>query len=96
MTIAAIPGGVRLLLHVQPGASTTEVTGLHGDRIKVRVAAPPVEGRANAVLVAWLAERIGVPRRAVSVMHGELGRRKTVDVMGVNVAEVERLLRLES
>lgn len=92
MTVAAIPGGVRLELHVQPGASVTEVAGLHGDRLKLRVAAPPADDRANTAMVAWLAERIGVARSAVRLVRGARSRRKTVELDGVTVQQVRQAL----
>lgn len=74
--------GERLLLflHLQPKASKSEFCGEHGDRLKVRVQAPPIEGRANEALVAFLAEAFGVPRRQVLVLSGELARQKTVAI----------------
>jgi uncharacterized protein (TIGR00251 family) len=75
---------VVLLLHVQPGAKRTEVAGLHGDgaatRLKVRLAAAPVEGKANTELLRFLACAFGVPRRAVFLLRGETSRQKTVRV----------------
>lgn len=92
MTITATPGGVRLLLHVQPGAATTACAGRHGDAIKVRLAAPPVDGRANEALLDFLAERLGVPRRAVVLRQGASARRKVVEVAGIGAAAAaERL-----
>jgi uncharacterized protein (TIGR00251 family) len=82
-------GGVRLRLHVQPRASRTESAGLHGDALKIRVAAPPVDGAANSALLGFLAERLGVPRSAVRLAGGGSGRRKIVEVRGVG-AEVAR------
>lgn len=69
-----------LALRVQPGAKRTEVSGPHGAALKVRVAAPAVEGRANAALVRFLAEAFGVPLRQVRIVRGETGRDKTVEV----------------
>jgi uncharacterized protein (TIGR00251 family) len=74
------PDGLRLFLHVQPGAKKTEVAGLHGGRLKIRLAAPPIDGRANAALCAFLAKALGVPKSAVSVESGEAARQKTVRV----------------
>jgi len=73
----------RLTLHVQPRARRTEVAGLHGDAVKVRLAAPPVDGAANAELVRFVAECLGVPRAAVRVVAGPAARRKVVEVDGV-------------
>ncbi len=73
-----IPRGWLLAIHAQPGARRTEVAGLHGQALKVRVAAPPVEGRANDELIALVAETLGVPRKSVSVVKGGASRHKTV------------------
>jgi hypothetical protein len=73
-------GAVVLTLHVQPGAKRTEVAGAHGDALKVRLAAPPVEGKANAELLRFLAAAFGVPARAVTLVRGETSRQKVVRV----------------
>lgn len=69
-----------LVLHVQPGAARTEVAGRHGEALKVRVASPPVDGKANATLLRHLAEVFGVPLAHVSLSRGENSRRKTVRI----------------
>lgn len=69
-------------LHVQPGASRSEFAGEHGGRIKVRLAAAPVEGRANEALVEFLAAYFEVPRRNVRITAGLKSRRKRVVVEG--------------
>jgi uncharacterized protein (TIGR00251 family) len=86
-------GGVRFDVWVQPRASRTEVAGTHGDAIKIRLAAPPVEGAANAELVAFLAKQLGVPRSAVRIVKGERGRNKVVEIEGISRADVQALLR---
>jgi uncharacterized protein len=63
---------------VQPGASRTEFAGRHGERIKLRLAAPAHEGKANAALIAFLAEYYGVPRRKVRITAGLRSRQKRV------------------
>ncbi len=73
-----------LELHVQPGASRSEFAGRHGDRIKVRLAAPAVDGKANEALVKFLASYFGVPRRSVRIAAGLKSRRKRVVIEGVN------------
>lgn len=73
-------GDWRLQLMVQPGATRSEAVGVHGDRLRVRVQAPPVDGRANRALCEWLARRLGVAASRVRVVAGESGRRKTVSV----------------
>jgi len=76
------PGLTLLELHVQPGAARTEVAGLHGGRLKLRLAARPVEGQANAALVAFIAERLGAARRDVTIETGAGARVKRVAVRG--------------
>jgi uncharacterized protein (TIGR00251 family) len=74
--------GARWLIdvHAQPGAKRSEISGLHGERLKVRIAAPAVDGRANEALERYLAERLGVPRGAVRVVKGDRSRDKRVAV----------------
>ena len=73
-------GLTTLTLHVQPGAKKTQASGLHGDALKIRLAAPPVDGKANAALVAFIAERLGVAKSSVCVKSGLTSRRKQVEI----------------
>ena len=73
-----------LELHVQPGASRSEFAGWHGERVRIRLAAPAVEGKANAALVEFLASYFGVPRRSVRIASGLKSRRKRVVIEGVS------------
>ena len=82
-------------LHVQPRASRTELACRHGDALKVRIAAPPVDGAANAELVRFLAELLGVARSAVEIVSGESGRRKVVTVRGVGVNAARQVLEIK-
>lgn len=70
--------GVILTIHVQPKASRTECVGIHGDAVKIRVAAPPVDGKANEVLVAYLAERLDMAPSDIEIVAGVSGRHKRV------------------
>lgn len=74
---------------MQPGAKRSEFAGRHGERVKVRLAAPAVEGKANAALIEFLADYFGVPRRNVSIVSGVRSRAKRVAIEGV--AESRRL-----
>lgn len=80
-----------LTLHVQPGAKRTEVAGLHGEALKIRLAAPPVEGRANEALLKFIAESFGVPLRQVELKQGGQSRHKVVAITGSKM-EPENLL----
>jgi hypothetical protein len=71
-----------LAIHIQPGAKRSGVAGLHGERLKLRIAAPAVDGRANDALVAFVAEKLGVPRARVAVAKGERSRDKLLIING--------------
>lgn len=73
-------GALLLSLHVQPGAKRTEFMGVHGEAIKIRLAAPPVDGKANACLLAFLADFAGLPKRDVILQQGETSRSKLVRI----------------
>lgn len=75
-------GAVVLTIRVQPGAKAAGVVGVYGDALKIRVSAPPVDGKANEALLAFVATRLGLPRRAVSLLAGDTSRRKRVRVEG--------------
>jgi len=85
-------GRTRLLLRVSPGAQRSAVVGRHGDGWKIRVAAPPVDGRANFSLERFLATVLGVGRDQLRVVTGSSGRDKVVEVAGRDADEVDRLL----
>jgi uncharacterized protein (TIGR00251 family) len=82
----------RLSVRVSPGASRTELAGRHGSAWKVRVSAPPERGRANDAVVGLLASRLRVPRTSLSVVSGQTGRDKVVELTGLDAAEAERRL----
>lgn len=90
--IRGTPAGVEVDVWVQPRASKDELSGLQGDALKIRLAAPPVDGEANEALVRYLAKLAGVPRSSVELVRGHTGRRKTVRLKGVGVEEVRSLV----
>ena len=79
-------------LRVSPGARRNEVVGRHGDGWKVRVTAPPEDGRANEAVLGLLAERLDLPRKSLSLVSGHGGRDKVVRMAGITEAELERRL----
>jgi len=85
-------GGVVFAVRVIPRSSRNEVVGRQSDALKVKLTAPPVEGAANAALIAFLAEQLGVRKSAVSIIAGERNRNKTVRVEGVTRERVEQAL----
>lgn len=81
-----------LIVHVVPRARRTEVAGPYGDAIRIRIAAPPVDGAANTELLRFLAQRLGVARSRLEITAGASGRRKTVSVSGLSPEQVRRVL----
>ena len=89
---SVLPGGVRLAVQIQPNAKKTEVVGVLDDALKIKLAAQPIEGKANEALVKWLAASLGVSRSAVTLTHGQTNKKKLLEVSGVTLEEVGRLL----
>lgn len=85
---------INLLVHVQPGAKRTRLAGEHGGRLKVAVAAPPLDGRANTALVALLAGLLDVPKSALRVAAGEHSRDKRIAVTGCPLGSAQIVARL--
>ena len=83
---------VRITVYVQPRASKTEVVGMHGDALKIRLTAPPVDNAANEALIDFIAAKLGIPKSSVRVAAGATGRRKIVEIAGVKLAAVTAAL----
>ena len=81
-----------LSIHVQPSARHTRAEGEHGGALKVRIGAPAVDGRANAMLVQFLAEALGLPKSTITIRHGAHGRRKQVEIRPASDALVTRVV----
>ncbi len=88
----ASAGGVTIIVRVVPRASHSEVQGTQGDALKVRLQAPPVEGKANRALVEFLAERLDVAKSQISIVSGDTGRIKRVRIQGVTLERVAGLI----
>ncbi|HKC93327.1 MAG TPA: DUF167 family protein [Nitrospira sp.] len=80
--------GAILTIHVQPKASETACVGIHGNALKIRIAAPPVDGAANKELVRFLASELSLPTTAVRIESGAGGRQKRVRLCGMSAAQV--------
>jgi uncharacterized protein len=81
--IRPVAGGVEVWLAIRPRATRTRIVGSYGDRLKVQVAAPPVDGKANEELCSFLADRFGLPKTRISVSVGEKSNHKVVRVQGI-------------
>ncbi|MBU8899432.1 YggU family protein [Corallococcus sp. M34] len=90
--LRVVPDGIELTVLVQPRASRTRVVGEHDGQLKIQLAAPPVDGEANAALVEFLAKQLGVPRRQVTLTAGDASRRKRVVVQGIDAARAEAVI----
>ncbi|MBI5303127.1 MAG: YggU family protein [Chloroflexi bacterium] len=90
--ISESKGAVTFAVKVIPRASKNQIVGIEGDAVKIRLNAPPVEGKANDALIAFLAEKLGVPRSNVEIIVGETSRRKVIRVRGATVQQVEEKL----
>ena len=83
--VIAKNGDTHLHVHVQPGAKNTELVGLHGERLKVRLKAPPVDGKANKELVKWASVYFGISKSQVKLIRGLSSRQKTLQIVGLEV-----------
>jgi len=92
LTVRTRDNSVRFAVRVQPRASRSEIAGVHGDALKIRLSAPPVDGAANDALVELMAGSLGVAKRAVRIVSGDQSRSKVVEVEGVTAAAVLRLV----
>jgi len=94
--LRATESGVTLAVRAQPGAKKTAITGVYGEgaaaQLKIAVQAPPVEGRANSALIAFLAETFGLPKSKVEIVSGELSRSKVFLLRGVSLKKAEAIL----
>jgi uncharacterized protein (TIGR00251 family) len=91
-----VAGGVTLAVRAQPGAKKSAIVGVYGEgvaaQLKIAVQAPPVEGRANEALIAFLAETFNIPKRSVELVSGELSRSKVLLLTGVTIQQAQSKL----
>lgn len=87
----AADGRISMTLHIQPGAKKTEFAGRHGDALKIRLAAPPVDGKANEALLRFIAETLHLPKSAVTLKSGQTSRHKVLEVIGADASTVAGL-----
>lgn len=80
-----------LKIHLQPGAKKNEIVGMHGDAVKIKIKAPPVEGKANEALIEFLSETLGVARSKIEIVRGHTSRQKLVSIE-CNEALIDKLI----
>lgn len=90
--VQACKDGVILTVHVQPKASRTESVGIHGDALKIRIAAPPADGAANKELIRFLAKELSIAASTIHIESGASGRHKRVRMQGVTAERVTSCL----
>ena len=86
--------GITFNVKIIPRAKRNEIVGIEGDALKIRLNAPPVDGRANEALVKFLAEELGVPRANIEIVRGETSRHKVVRVTKLKIAELRQRLKV--
>ncbi|MEI6166554.1 MAG: DUF167 domain-containing protein [bacterium] len=80
--------GVIIQVHASPRASKTQIQGLHGDAVKIRLQAPPVDGKANETLIEFLAKTLGIPQRQITLISGQTSRQKRLNLQGITANQV--------
>jgi uncharacterized protein (TIGR00251 family) len=82
-------GGAIIQVHASPRASKNQIQGLHGEALKIRLQAPPVDGKANETLIEFLAEMLGIPQRQITILAGQTSRQKRLGLQGITAEQVE-------
>lgn len=93
--LEATKDGVLIRVQAQPKASRTEIVGPHGDRLKIRIAAPPVDGEANDELLRFLKKKLGIPAAQIELLRGQSSKMKHVTCRGLSVVQAEERLKAE-
>ena len=92
ITIRDTARGAQFALRVQPRSSRNAIVGVVGDAVKLAITAPPVDGKANAAVIDFLAELFGVPKSSIAIVSGETGRNKLIAVRGISAEQVRKAL----
>ena len=92
MILRPTDGGCILSIRIHPGAKRNAITGTHDNALKISLTTPPTDGRANAALIAFLAERLNIPRASIVLTSGATSRSKTLRLTGITTAEAEARL----
>lgn len=82
-----------LSIHAQPGAKRSNIVGLYGDKLKISIATPPVDGKANKALIAYIAKVLGIPKSKIELISGECSREKRIRILGIGAKECVNKLK---
>jgi uncharacterized protein len=86
--------GVEISLYIQPGASKSEIKGAYNDQLKIKIKAPPVDGKANEAVIEFLSKLLDLPKRQIEFRKGEKSREKKVFVRGISIEEIRQKLKI--
>ena len=86
------PDGCTLSVRIHPGARKNAITGTHDSSLKISLTTPPIEGRANEALIAYLSDKLHLPKSRIAILSGETSRTKTLRIIGKSAAEVQAAL----
>jgi len=92
LKIAKTNTGATFRVRVQPGVNKNEIVGIQEDALRIRISAPPVQGKANKVLIQFLAKQLGVKRSQVEILSGHTSRIKTIHVVGQGTEKLQQLI----
>lgn len=91
--IKSTAAGIELNLHVQPGGRRNEILGTHGDALKLRIHAPPVDGKANEMIIEFFSEELGIAKKNIEILRGHTSRQKTLRITGLSEAQLQSFLK---
>ncbi len=92
--IEVTKGGVRLHLFIQPNSSKDEIVGPYNDELKIKLTAPPVDGKANEALIKFLAGVLKMPKKNFTLIRGDAGRHKVVEISGIDEEELRNRIKI--
>lgn len=84
--------GIKLTVFVQPKSAKNQIVGLHNGALKIKIAALPVDGKANTELTNYLAQLLDIPKRQIEILKGDTGRNKIVEIVGLSIEDVQKKL----
>ncbi|MBK9324114.1 MAG: YggU family protein [Bdellovibrionaceae bacterium] len=84
--------GIKLTVFVQPKSAKNQIVGLHNGALKIKIAALPVDGKANTELTNYLAQLLDIPKRQIEILKGDTGRNKIVEIVGLTIEDVQKKL----